>query len=707
MRKTFSIGCVVVVLTAVASTAFAQEPAAGAGLSRFIGEVDFGARVTSVAGDSARFQRLRDLRDGPTLNSLNISRRTDAWTFAAEADHVGYRDQRFAANYVRDGRVKASFEWDQSPLFISRDTRTLFTTTGATLQIDDAIQRSIENRTATLANVVDGARGIEVRNRRDIARLNFTFTPQRDVDLKFKLTSTARSGSQLWGTSFGHGASVEVPVPIDHRTTDATASAEWANRRGTVRLAYDGSWFNNSLQTLVWDNPSVLTDTTTATSHGRSALWPSSTAHTVSGTGAINLPGRSRATAVLSIGSWLQDESLLPFTINAAVAPIALSRSSAEADARITSMAYGFSSRPTDRVWFNARYRLYDFDNRTPPFVVTNYVNYDTSVSTSLTGGSEPFGYKRHFVDVDASYTPLPFAAFRVGYGRETDHRTHRYVETTTDQVFRASVDSTSLSWISVRALYEHSKRVGTGFDEEAFDEIGEQVSLRQFDISDRDRDRVWLIMQMTPTEAFGITGSIGAGKDRRPDAQFGLTKNDHRVYTIGFDAVPSNRINLGVTYGFEDYSTLQSSRQANPGVQFNDPTRDWSDDAADKVHTLTASATLEKLFPKTDVRVSYDLSRATSQYTYLLPANTTLVVGTQLSPLLHDLQRLGADVQYFLRPQIALGVAYWFDRYRVDEFGLGPEVIDRLDLGSALVLGFVDRPYTAHVASVHLSYRW
>jgi MtrB/PioB family decaheme-associated outer membrane protein len=705
MRTTFSIGLVAMGVTAFAGVALAQEP--GAGLSNYVGSVDFGARLSSVSGDEQRFQRYRDLRDGPTASNLTISRRTDAWTFDAAGQNIGYRDQRYVADYVRDGRAKAFFEWNSIPLNVSGDTLTAFTTSGRTLQIDDAIQRAVEGKTATLADVVARSNSFEVRNRRDIARLNFTVTPQRDVDLKFNLTSTGRSGTQVWGTSFGHSSSVEVPVPLDTRTTDTNASIEWANRRGTMRLAYDGSWFNNQNEPLVWDNPSVFTDSTAATSHGRSALWPSSTAHTVSGTGAINLPARSRATAVLSIGSWLQDGDLLPFTINSAITPIPLSRTSANAEARITSMAYGFSSRPTDRLWFNARYRLYDFDNRTPPFVVTNYVAYDTSVSTSVTGGSEPYGYKRHFFDADASYTPLPFAAFRVGYGRETDHRTHRSVETTTDQMFRASIDSTGSSWVSVRALYEHSKRVGTGLDEEVLDEIGEQTSLRQFDISDRNRDRVWLILQLTPKETFGVTASVGAGKDRRPDVEFGLVKNDHQVYSIGFDAVPSNRVNFGLTYGFEDYSTLQNSRQANPGPQFDDPTRNWSDDAADKVHTITASATLEKLFPKTDLHFSYDLSHATSQYTYLLPPDTTLVVGTQLSPLFHDIDRVSTDLQYFLQPQIVLGLEYLFERYRVDEFGLDQQAINRLDLGNALVLGFVDRPYTANVVSVRLSYRW
>ena len=64
-----------------------------------------------------------------------------------------------------------------------------------------------------------------------------------------------------------------------------------------------------------------------------------------------------------------------------------------------------------------------------------------------------------------------------------TDVRTF---DTTTEDTLRVSADATGLSWLTLRAVYERAKRVGSGLDEQALDDIGEQVSLRQFDISDR-----------------------------------------------------------------------------------------------------------------------------------------------------------------------------------------------------------------------------
>ena len=50
--------------------------------------------------------------------------------------------------YTNYGKVKASFEWNQIPLFYSKDTRTLYdTSTPGTLTLNDGVQSGIQNKT--------------------------------------------------------------------------------------------------------------------------------------------------------------------------------------------------------------------------------------------------------------------------------------------------------------------------------------------------------------------------------------------------------------------------------------------------------------------------------------------------------------------------------------------------------------------------------
>ena len=47
--------------------------------------------------------------------------------------------------------------------------------------------------------------------------------------------------------------------------------------------------------------------------------------------------------------------------------------------------------------------------------------------------------------------------------------------------------------------------------------DIGEQVSLRQFDIADRTRDRVSAIVQVVPVDVLALNASVAVGNENRP----------------------------------------------------------------------------------------------------------------------------------------------------------------------------------------------
>lgn len=82
--------------------------------------------VTTATGDEARFKRYRDLRSGGLLDRFRFEREKGDWLFAAGADHVGYRDQRYSADLNKVGRLKVSFPRDEGPLFYSETTCTLY-----------------------------------------------------------------------------------------------------------------------------------------------------------------------------------------------------------------------------------------------------------------------------------------------------------------------------------------------------------------------------------------------------------------------------------------------------------------------------------------------------------------------------------------------------------------------------------------------------
>lgn len=686
------------------------------------GEIDLGFRATIFGDNSneARFQRYRDLRNGPTLDRLRWSRDTDRVLFEVAADHAGYRDQHYYVSLNDFGRGKATFEWRQTPLFYSEDTSTLYYTPSlAELRIPDpTIPQRVQAGTLKLSQIAaTGAlQPFDLRQRRDVAALTLVASPWTNVDASFSVKTSHKNGQQPWAESFGFNLANEVPAPLDHRTTDLNASLEWANDRGMARVAWDGSWFNNAVESLIADSPSRVTDTTNptayvtgnGTSHGRMALWPDSTAQTVSAGAAYNLPWRSRVNGVVSIGNWDQNASLLPYTINTAIPQIPLDRLTADASARVTAFNVNFTSRPNNVVWFNVRGRRYDFDNRTPVFHVTNYVRIDQVVEPSVLGQNEPFGYTRDSIDADASFTFIPYTALRVGYTGETDDRTYRVIESTTQHTLRASIDTVGNQYVTIRVGYEHAKRRGTGIDELALDEIGEQASLRQFDISDLDRNAVNAQVQVAPFEPLALTAQVVVGRDTRPDANFGLLSFDNTTYSVGADVTFPTGVAVGLSYGHERNTSSQKSRQADPGPQFADPTRDWFTNLNDRIHYLAANLDLIKTIPRSDVRFALDWNKSSTDYRYVLPANSALSSPSQLPTLLNELKRVTLDYRYTLTSRIGIGLSYWYDAYRVDDFALSPQyVYGQRTLTDGVMLGYFFRPYTANTITARLMYVW
>jgi hypothetical protein len=325
--STFRAAATLALLLVTTGSAAAQDDVSATVLPQAGGTVDLGGGILNLVGDPARDQRYRDLRSGFIVDGFRYKSDQRRWLFSASADRVGYRDQQYSARFVQAGKAKASFEWNEIPLFNSIVTSTPFTSSSpGVFRIDDGIQQGIQAGTLTLTSLVPSASVFDLRSRRQIGAFRFVYTPAPDVDVKVNLTTTARKGTQQWGVGFGVSNMVEVPAPLDHRTTDLGTTLEWANSQRMVRIGYDGSWFRNAVESLIVDNPMRFTDTTTAASHARLALWPRSTSHAVSAAGSMKLPGRSQATAYLSVGDWNQNADLIPFTINTAIAPIPLPR---------------------------------------------------------------------------------------------------------------------------------------------------------------------------------------------------------------------------------------------------------------------------------------------------------------------------------------------------------------------------------------------
>jgi MtrB/PioB family decaheme-associated outer membrane protein len=696
-----------------------------AGTAGWTGAIDFGVRGTSFDGDGARYERYRDLGHGLFVEGARLNRDRNGWLLGLTADHVGRRDQRYLAQIDRPGRLKTWFLWDQIPMLLGRTTRTLYAGVGSgTLTIEDALQARVQAETSALAPVFSQFGGeFDTRTRRLIAEGGVEYLPSSALTVSAKIRRTDREGTIPYGGSFGHSSLVELPAPTQHGLTEADAGAEFVRDPLLLRAGYTGSFFHNDVTSVVFDNPFRALDTVGSSSRGRLTLAPTNSYNGVNGLASVKLPRRSRASAFVSVGQ-LTDagDAIVAQTVNSALAPSPLARGTVNGEARTTAVNFTFVSRPTRLLDVSAGYRQYDFNNRTPEFEMRERVAYDNAVSAMVPPiHTEPHGVLRQTLDVDLKLTPVRGLAAGLGFTRVGEDRTHRIFESTTDNVVRVTVDAVGRQWVTLRTKYERAERRGVGIEEgeRLLASIGEQPGMRHFDIAARNRNRATVLGSLTPVENVSVNLSAAAGKDDYLESVFGLRDNTHRVYSAGVDLTPAERVVLGTSYSYERYNALSRSRQASPGPQFDDPSRNWATDATDRAHSWQVNAEVGRIAERVDLRLGYDFNRARARYEYIagpvpdrtLPEEavvpTTLPPPAALPPTLSELQRGTADLTYALAARLSIGLSYWYERYRVTDFTLDADANPDLARGQALLIGYLYRPYAANTAWLRLIYRW
>jgi MtrB/PioB family decaheme-associated outer membrane protein len=735
---------IVRIRTIVATLTLAALPIAASaqGTSQQLGSwADFGVRGTNISGDSARFERYRDLGDGLFMETVRLNRETNAgWLLSYSGDHVGRSDQRHTGRFTLPGTFKGLVMWDQIPMLMSNSSRTVFSGVGSgVLTIDDANQGEYGSNVPLFEST---AQGFDITSRRHSVKTDLEFVASPEWTFSTSGQYSDREGVIPYGGSFGHSSLAETAAPVNHTLKDLAADAEFVRDPVLVRFGYTASLFTNQNTTLTWDNPFTLLDTASTSSRGRGSLPPSNSYYGVNSLVSVKLPHRSRASAYASVGS-LADagDPIMPFTINSAVLAEPLTRTTVDGEARTTAFNLNFTSRPTSLVNVALRFRSYDYDNRTPPFALRDYEAYDGSPSAIVSQVcgvgdavcTEAFSVKRQNFDADLNLTPARAASIGVGYSRLNEDRDHRIFEATKEDIARVSFDSVGTGDFTLRSKYEHSQKRATGNAAgievhlaEVLGHAGEQPNMRHFDVAERDRDRVTLLGSVMASANVAVNASLAVGKDDYirdafiPDleSRFGLRDNTHRVFTLGFDAAPAEQATVAASYSYERYTAFSTSRQANPGPQFDDPSRDWSTDATDRVHSILVLLDLSRINDRVDLQVSYDFNRARAFYDYgtgpvadrTFPEEVvapSLPTPEALPPTLSQLHRTVTDLTYWVSDRLGVGGSYWFEDFQVEDFTLDVESTPNLVRGSTMLLGYLYRPYTANTFWARMVYRW
>jgi len=734
------------------------------------GTIDVGGRFTSTDGDEARYQRYRDLRDGVNAN-FSWGKETPSWTLDAFAKNIGYRDGHYELN-LNSSKFKVKAYFDQIPLNYAYYTRTPYQCSAGECSLDPALRAQVQAKTAigvpqsvgqlAAGSVYDSiAQPFNLQSRRDTIFAEVRYSATDNLDLILGVNSFKRTGNQPWGASFAFNVATEVPMVIDNRETDWTAGLEWASHQGSFHVEYQHDKFDQKIPSFSWDNPQMATDfckyglagqapgtcydpsgytNGNGPAFGRMATPPSTSADRFNWMGLIKLPRRTTANASFSMGANRQDDALIPWTTNSSINTPAtyaafpgisqLPRDTARMYVNYATGTANVSSRAIKDVTVTARYRFNSRSDFTREFDAVEYVRFD-AVPEETGGPTEPFSWNRNTVDVDATYTGLKYSAIRVGYSYDRYEHGVLFAEGWKDNTARVSYDFMGSQYVTLRAIYEHTKRDLIDLSVDDLVASAFQPDTRLYDEAARNRNRVSLVADVTPIDSLGVNLTYSYAKDDYQGAdssqQFGLLDNKNDGFTVGFNYAPKPTFNLGADYGYTKYDALQQSRNANPAPDptWTDPNRNWNLANDEKVNNVSVYLNLVKAIAKTDIRASYDYSDSDQSFLHGGPRIASLGAIGQFVPLpnvTNKWQRATIDLVYSVSAKLGIGASYWYEKFDVSDYAtintagpqtlpiaaLGPQTdTARIDWLGALTTGYGARPYKGQTAFVRVFYHF
>ncbi len=496
-----------------------------------------------------------------------------------------------------------------------------------------------------------------------------------------------RDGTQRGAGSFFSTAS-QLVLPVDQVTDRIEVSAAYTHRALQASLAYHGSTFRNSAESLTWPNP--FTAGILGSGSGQLALAPDNEFHQVSGTLGYQISPKLRASAELAVGRMTQDSPYLAATLNPNLVVPALPAQSLRGRADTLDASVRLSAQASDRLRLSASLTRNERDNETPS-------NAYPSVSTDLFVGlapsiNLPYSFTRDRLKFGGDFRGPGSLKLAAGVEYDTHKRTLQETSRTREASVwgRASVQARENLSLSLKLA--HAERDNTGYD--AVASLQPQNPLmRKYNQADRRRDTASLRADLAVSEKV----SAGLGVD--------LANDDYRHSDIGLTRARSAGISGDISAALSDTTQLrlfaqgERIRSDQAGSQlFALP--DWTGRSDDEVEMLGVGLTHNALKGKLELAADLAVTRARS--------DTDVDTGSAAAPFpkaktTRDTLKLTA--QYRMSEKLSLLGSFWYERYASKDWhldGVLPATVPNL-----LAFGEQAPRYSVNVLRVALRYRF
>ena len=548
---------------------------------------------------------------------------------------LGLRARSIAGEYGRQGRYRITFGADEITRLRSDSYQTPFEGAGAArLTLPAGFVRAPD--TFGMTTLATSMRDFNLRVDRQKSELGVQVALNPEWEVRAQLRRDQSEGTKWRGAEFGsnggNARSALLPEPIDSVTHLFDASIAFAELDRRFTLSYHGSFFNNRIAALTWENPYSSVAWTGGGSGlpfnfplptGQTSVAPDNQFHQLAASGALDFSPTTRLTLTATRGRMTQNESFLPYTINTGLTTSPLPRTSLSGLVETSFINAKLAMRPMRKLSLNASVKFEERDNKTP---MAEYIYVGGDIQLQPPPGANtdrirtnlPRSRRQEQLILDADYRYSSSTLIKGGL--EHTDVTRNYAE-----VARTRENSARLEWreggagaLTSSVSYAILQRRGTqylynvpflaSYTSPAF--IAGLIALNpsgcvnlaecirpgpfqnKFFMADRNRERARLMLQWVPDAVFSMQARLDANHDRYPHSPYGVTNANS--WSAGIDLAYSWNEHTSATFfaSRENQSSREKSRQIvnlNPGNPLPPPNADadWINQFSDRAATI------------------------------------------------------------------------------------------------------------------------
>jgi MtrB/PioB family decaheme-associated outer membrane protein len=672
-------------------------------ISNFSGEASvIGRPLRSGDNESSKFTEYRDFNLATGEWDVKYEKENE-YRIETDAENVGQDDQYYNFSVNRYGKFKAGISYDEIPHRLTFDAKTLYSGVGSgNLTLPDSLQSDLQNGVITIDDAFNNAVSGDPEFDRKKGKLNFDWLAKDPFSFRSEFSYEKQDGTRPLFGSFGTAfTTVELFEPIDNETYEMKLIAEYAKLPVFLNATYHYSMFKNNENTLTFDNPFRVTDAILGSSRGRIDLAPDNHYHNASVSGSYtDLPFKGRISGTAAWGWMKQDDDLIPYTINTAIATPALPDNSADADVKTYLYNVLLSARPTNKMHVKGRFRYYEYDNDTQEINFPGFVSSD-DIFDATPIVNQPTSYTKMRAKTDLGYDVWKRSRLNLGYTYDRIKQTNREVDTIQDHIFRGSIDTNTASWLGLRASYERTERDISNYDFDVYLggglDLEQLAGLRKYTQADVSRDRVQFMANVFPVEPLAFSASFIYGRDDFDNSAFGLTDDKHYILSLDADYALSDRLHLNAFYSYEKYE----NKQKGFGEFDGGPDTDWDAEGQDVINTVGGGIKFAVIPDRLDFDISYSYSDVDGEIDFDIPGGGVIDWDTVDETQLHILD---SKLRYRIWRGYFVTLGYLYEKFDYDDYNTQGFTNTPTD---AILAGTLPEDYTAHIGYMKLIYKF